>query len=77
MCNTDAGVDYWVLICNVSVYVMMPVEQPHLFEQSEDVNGEEAHGGGDDEAGLLQVRHIALVGAHQIHHRIHQGVTSV
>lgn len=56
----------------VSVYVL-----PHLFEQSEDVNGEEAHGGGEDEPGLLQVRHVALVGAHQIHHRIHQGVTSV
>lgn len=49
----------------------------HLFEQSENVNREEAHGGGDDEAGLLQVGHIALVGADQIHHRVDQSVTGV
>lgn len=49
----------------------------HLFEQSENVNREEAHGGGDDEAGLLQVGHVALVGADQIHHRVDQSVTGV
>jgi len=50
----------------------------HLFEQREDVDGEEAQGGGDHEAGLLlQVGHVALVGAHQVHRRVGQGVASV
>lgn len=59
------------------VCVCVCVVQPHLFEQRQDVNREEAHGGGQDEARLLQVRHVALVGARQIHHRVHQRVTSV
>lgn len=49
----------------------------HLFEQSQDVNGEEAHGGGQYEARLLQVRHVTLVGADQIHHCVDQGVTGI
>lgn len=49
----------------------------HLFEQGEDVNREETHGGGEHEAALLQVGHVTLVGAHQVHQRVHQRVTSV
>ncbi len=55
----------------------MPVQQPHLFEQRENVNGEEAHGSGEDEARLLQAGHVALVGVHQVHDGVHQSVTSV
>lgn len=62
---------------SVSVGVLVPSVSTHLFEQRENVNGEEAHGGGDDEAGLLQVGHVALVGADQIHHRVDQSVTGV
>lgn len=60
MCNTDVRVDYWVIICKmcftctcVCNYALMSVEQPHLFEQGEDVNWEEAHRSRDDKAGLL------------------------
>lgn len=53
------------------------VLEAHLFKQSEDVEGEEAHGCREDESRLLQVGHVALVGARQVHHRVHQGVPGV
>lgn len=46
----------------VCVSLCTDAKQSHLFEQSEDVKGEKTHDGGDDEAGLLQVRHVAFVG---------------
>lgn len=52
-------------------------EVTHLFEQGEDVYREETHGGREHEAALLQVGHVALVGAHQVGHCVHQRVTSV
>lgn len=77
----DAGCLYGVCACcpvSVSLCGSFGVcVSPHLFEQSKNVNREEAHGGGDDQPGLLQVGHVALVGGDQIHHRVDQSVTGV
>lgn len=55
----------------------MTVRQPHLFKESKDVEGEETHGCREDKSRLLKVGDVALVGAPQVHHRIHQRVPGV